>query len=131
MNFQIIITPAGEELVVVPRGEFDALLARGGDEEAEDRMTVRIAQAVRARLAAGEERLVAAGSDVRPPKPNLGIGERIRAARKARRMSQVELAAAAGIGQGYLSEIERGEKTPSDEVLERLVAALGMTLTGR
>ena len=131
MNFQIIITPAGEELVVVPRGEFDALLARGGDEEAEDRMTVRIAQAVRARLAAGEEHLVAAGPDGRPPKPNLGIGERIRAARKARRMGQVELAAAAGIGQGYLSEIERGEKTPSDEVLERLVAALGMTLTGR
>lgn len=37
MDPQIIITAGGEELVVLSRRDFDSLLARLGDEEAEDR----------------------------------------------------------------------------------------------
>jgi hypothetical protein len=67
MNLQTIVTPAGEELVVLPRRDYDVLRARAGDEEAEDRMTTQIAQGVRDRLASGVETLVPARSDGRPP----------------------------------------------------------------
>ena len=58
MKPQFLKTDAGEELVVLSRRDYDSLLARLGDEEAEDRMTVRIADEVGARLATGEETLV-------------------------------------------------------------------------
>lgn len=58
MTAQFLKTEAGEELVVLTRREYDSLLARLGDEEAEDRMTVRILEEVGARLASGEEKLV-------------------------------------------------------------------------
>ena len=45
MNPQIITTD-GEELVVLPRRDYDVLLARLRDEEAEDRMTVRLVERV-------------------------------------------------------------------------------------
>ncbi len=58
MKPQFLKTEAGEELVVLSRREYDSLLARLGDEEAEDRMTMRIAEEVGRRLASGEETLV-------------------------------------------------------------------------
>ena len=48
--------------------------------------------------------------------------------RKHRGMNQGELAAAAGISQNYLSEIERGRKGGSVEVLKALAQALGLDL---
>ena len=55
---QFLRTETGEELVVLSRREYDSLLARLGDEEAEDRMTVLLAEEVRKRIASGEEELV-------------------------------------------------------------------------
>ena len=49
---QIIRTPGGEELVVLPRGEYEALLERA-DHEAEDADDVAIYDARKAELAAG------------------------------------------------------------------------------
>jgi hypothetical protein len=40
MTVQTLTTQSGEELVVLSRRDYDALLARSGDEEAEDRMTL-------------------------------------------------------------------------------------------
>ena len=54
----IFQTDAGEELVILTRREYDSLLARLGDEEAEDRMTILLADEVRARIESGEEKLV-------------------------------------------------------------------------
>ena len=48
--------------------------------------------------------------------------------RKHRGMNQGELAAASGISQNYLSEIERGRKGGSVEVLKALAQALGLDL---
>ena len=48
--------------------------------------------------------------------------------RKHRGMNQGELAAASGISQNYLSEIERGHKGGSVEVLKALARALGFVL---
>ena len=42
-----------------------------------------------------------------------GIGEAIRQARRRRQMTQVELAQAAGVGQGQLSLIETGRREPT------------------
>jgi hypothetical protein len=58
MKPHVITTDSGEELVVLSRREYDSLLARLGDEEAEDRMTVLIAEEVRQRIASGEEKLL-------------------------------------------------------------------------
>ena len=58
MTVQFLKTETGEELVVLTRRDYDSLLARLGDEEAEDRMTVRIVKEVGDRIASGEEKLV-------------------------------------------------------------------------
>ncbi len=58
MRPQFLQTETGEELVVLTRREYDSLLARLGDEDAEDRMSVRLIEEVGARLASGEEELV-------------------------------------------------------------------------
>ncbi|MGB9858835.1 MAG: helix-turn-helix domain-containing protein [Moorellaceae bacterium] len=46
--------------------------------------------------------------------------------RKAKKMTQAALARQANLYQCYLSEIERGAKTPSVHTLQRLATALGV-----
>ncbi len=59
--------------------------------------------------------------------PNLSFGDRVRAQRKAQKLSQQELAHQIGISRNYLSEIERGESTNlSWQVREKIAAALGL-----
>lgn len=52
-----------------------------------------------------------------PPPGHLPLGHVIRAARKAAGMTQPQLAAAIGTTQPYLSDLERGERTPSIQML--------------
>jgi transcriptional regulator with XRE-family HTH domain len=54
------------------------------------------------------------------------IGMKIQLARKGRQITQRQLAARAEIAQGYLSQVESGERTPSDEVVESIQRALGV-----
>jgi SOS-response transcriptional repressor LexA len=54
------------------------------------------------------------------------LGQRVRRRRKELRLSQVALASAAGINQGYLSEIERGKRHPSQGTLHALAVALDL-----
>ena len=56
------------------------------------------------------------------------LGQRIRAAREARGESQVSLAAAAGISQGYLSQLEQDEREPTLSIAARLAQALDISL---
>ena len=56
------------------------------------------------------------------------LGQRIRAARENLEESQVNLAAAAGISQGYLSQLESDEREPTLSIAARLARALGITL---
>lgn len=56
------------------------------------------------------------------------LGQRIRAAREARGETQVALAAAAGISQSYLSELEHDHREPTLSIAARLARALGMSL---
>lgn len=54
------------------------------------------------------------------------VGFQLRAEREARRQRLVDVAAVAGISAQYLSEIERGLKDPSSEVLAAVAGALGL-----
>lgn len=56
------------------------------------------------------------------------LGQRIRTARENLGESQVNLAAAAGISQGYLSQLETDEREPTLSIAARLAGALGITL---
>ena len=52
------------------------------------------------------------------------LGARIRQARTARNMSQLELADACGISVPYVSDVERGKKCFSVDILLRIAQAL-------
>lgn len=54
------------------------------------------------------------------------FGSRIRSIREAATMSRELVAEKAHINANYLGEIERGEKWPSIEVVERLAGALNV-----
>ena len=56
------------------------------------------------------------------------IGKRIRTAREALGLSQEEVAARARLNTSYLSQIERGRKSPSLEVLVRIAGAVNLSL---
>jgi DNA-binding XRE family transcriptional regulator len=56
------------------------------------------------------------------------LGQRLRALRLDQRETLSQTAGRAGISPQYLSEIERGRKEPSSEMIAALAGALGTTL---
>jgi transcriptional regulator with XRE-family HTH domain len=56
------------------------------------------------------------------------VGQRLRAIRRIRRLSQDRLAARAGLSGKFIGEVERGEKSISVDSLYRLAAALGVSI---
>jgi DNA-binding XRE family transcriptional regulator len=121
---QIIRTDSGEELVVLSRRDYIMLLARLGDEDAEDEAGAILIEESDARIARGEdielphEVWVAMETGTHP----------VAALRRWRGLTQAELAAAAKITQGYLSEIENRKKQGQARVLKRLAKALAVPL---
>ncbi|HVQ72520.1 MAG TPA: helix-turn-helix transcriptional regulator [Bradyrhizobium sp.] len=114
---QIIRTPGGEELVVLSRAEYEALLERA-DHEAEDADDVAIYDARKA-----------ADSVVLPPEVSAAIlrGEsRLKAIRNWRDETQLHLSFKTGIGQGYLSDLESGRRTGTPETIAKLAEALSV-----
>jgi len=117
---QIIQTPSGEELVVLPKAEYDALLQRA-DAEAEDEDDIAMYDARKAELAAG--------GAVLPAEVSAAIlrGEsRLKAIRNWRGHTQLYLNFKTGIGQGYLSDLETGRRTGSPETIAKLAQALNV-----
>jgi DNA-binding XRE family transcriptional regulator len=101
----------GETYVLVPEDEYEDLI----DSIAAEKIMVRIR----------------AGEETWPAELVYELWEtdsRIRTYRNYRKMSVSDLAAAAGISQPYLSEIESGKKTGSVDVLKRIAAALKVDL---
>ena len=112
---QIIRTPGGEDLVVLSRAEYEALLERA-DHEAEDADDIAIYDARKA-----------AGEGVLPPEVSAAIlrGEsRLKAIRNWRDETQLHLSFKTGIGQGYLSDLENGRRTGTPETIAKLAEAL-------
>ena len=56
------------------------------------------------------------------------VGEQLRAERKDRGERIADVAARAGVAPQYLSEVERGLKDPSSEVLAAVSGALGLSV---
>ena len=56
------------------------------------------------------------------------IGKRIQQQRDAARLTQAQLADRAGVNAEHISRIERAEKGPSIELLDRVAGALGVSI---
>ena len=57
------------------------------------------------------------------------IGSALRASRIAQGRTLRDVAKSARVSLGYLSEVERGQKEASSELLNAICAALGLTLS--
>lgn len=57
------------------------------------------------------------------------VGDTLRATRLRQRRTLREVSATARVSLGYLSEIERGQKEPSSELLAAIAAALDVELS--
>ena len=116
---QIIVTPSGERLVVLPEADYAALMERL--EDAED---IASANAVLDRIARGEEELVPSVVVERL----IGRDNPITVWREHRGMTISALAERAGLSQSYLSQIEAGKREGRVSVLQRLARALSVDL---
>jgi hypothetical protein len=117
---QIIRTPNGEELVVLPRAEYEALIERA-DHEAEDAEDVAIYDARKAEPAAG--------GVVLPPEVSAAIlrgDSRLKAIRNWRGETQSRLNLKTGFAQGYLSDLESGRRAGTPETIAKLAQALNV-----
>jgi DNA-binding XRE family transcriptional regulator len=72
-----------------------------------------------------------AAAEPLPPEPlwREVLGRRLRALRQDQQETLSETAGRAGVSPQYLSEIERGRKEPSSEMIAALAGALDTTLT--
>lgn len=119
MNAQLITTPAGERLVMIPEAEFNTLVAAA--EDAADRVAVAD---FRRKLEAGEEELVPGEVADR-----ILAGEnRIKVWRSHRGLTLSALAERAGISQPFLSQIEAGRREGKIDVLRKIAGALNVSL---
>jgi DNA-binding XRE family transcriptional regulator len=122
-NVQFIHTPGGEDLAVLPRVEYERLVALSADAQ-ED--------AVASRIVRSSMRALREGREVALPKAvadRLASGDNaVRVIREWRDMIQGELAAAVGISQNYLSEIENGRRKGPAELQKKIARALGVPI---
>lgn len=122
MKPHFIQTETGEELVVIGRRQYDALLAANGDETAEDRAMGRLTDDYLAEKATGN------GADV----PFWFVklvsrhGSPVAAARKHHGCTQVALAQVLDISQGHLRDIERGRRQLTETQLRRIAGHTGI-----
>jgi DNA-binding XRE family transcriptional regulator len=119
MNKQIITSPAGDRLVVIPEKEYEALL--DALTETADLAAIRQFEQ---RLAAGDEELLPEEMVDR-----ILDGENlIRVWREHRGLTVKSLAEKAGIAPAYLSQIETGKRDGTVSTIKKLAAALGVTV---
>ncbi|TDR93747.1 helix-turn-helix domain-containing protein [Enterovirga rhinocerotis] len=119
MNAQTIVTPSGERLVVLAEEDFRKLVEAA--EDAEDQAAVSDFQR---KLAAGDEELL---PDTMVERILAGEN-RIRIWREHRGLSLTALSGAAGIGQGFLSQIESGQREGSLDTLRKVATVLRVSL---
>ena len=58
------------------------------------------------------------------------VGQTLRSARTSQNRTLRDVARQARVSLGYLSEVERGQKEASSELLNAIASALGLTLSG-
>jgi DNA-binding XRE family transcriptional regulator len=122
-NVQFIRTPEGDDLAVMPRSEYDRLVALAAETQEE---------AGASRIVRNSLRALREGREVVLPKTmadRLANGENaVRVIREWRDLIQGELAVAVGISQNYLSEIETGRRKGPAELQKKFARKLGVPL---
>jgi DNA-binding XRE family transcriptional regulator len=122
-NVQFIHTPGGDDLAVLPRTDYDRLIALAAEAQ-ED--------AAASRIVRNSTRALKEGREVVLPKAvvdRLANGDSpVRVIREWRDMIQGELAVAVGISQNYLSEIETGRRKGPAELQKKFARALGVPM---
>jgi len=112
---QIITTPNGERLVILPLADYEQLV---------DQADIAKANKVVRDIVAGDEEVVPADVVRR-----LVAGEnKVRVWRSHRGLSGRELAAAAGVSAPFISEIESGKKDGSVSVMKKIADVLKVDL---
>src|SRR5258708_7735356 len=109
-------SPKGDDIVILSRKEYDRLLVAANEDAAD-------AAIARKAIARHEETLSEAEMD-----ELLAARTPLAFWRKNRDLTQTDLAKAAEIAQGFLSEIESGRKTGDVTVLQRIAIALEISL---
>lgn len=109
-------SPKGDDIVILSRKEYDRLLVAANEDAAD-------AAAAKRAIARNEETLSEAEMD-----ELLAARTPLAFWRKKRGLTQTDLAKAAEIAQGFLSEIESGLKTGDVTVLQRIAIALEVSL---
>ncbi|HLY55868.1 MAG TPA: helix-turn-helix transcriptional regulator [Stellaceae bacterium] len=106
------------DTVTISRAEYEALLA-----ELDELRDLGAARKAEARVAAGDSEYLPIEMVER-----LATDHPLRVWRDHRGLSGVQLAAAAGVPQSYISEIETGRKPGSIDAYRRLAEALRVTI---
>ena len=116
---QTFMTPSGDELVVLTRADYDDLVERAtSSDDDEDAELIAIANA-RMSDPASSDRL-----PVEVSRLLLGGMSLLKAVRQWRDIGQVKLAHDIGTSQGFISDLESGRRSMTDEVRVRLAKAL-------
>jgi hypothetical protein len=118
---QIIKTPAGEELVILTRAEYDELVS-GRDVDEEEAADIALFDERVAALEGGRNPTL-------PPevtKAMLAGQSLLRALRGWRNMTQLDLASKTELAQGYISDLEAGKKAGAPETLRKIAEALAI-----
>ena len=122
-SVQFIHTPSGDDLAVLPRSDYDRLVALAAEAQ-EDASASRIGR--------NSIRGLKEGREVALPKAvvdRLANGDNpVRVIREWRDMIQGKLAVAVGISQNYLSEIETGRRKGPAELQKKFARALGVPM---
>jgi DNA-binding XRE family transcriptional regulator len=112
-------TPAGEEMVVMSKSDYEALL-----EHAELSVDLAAVADYRRKLAVGEEEAIPSEFADR-----LIDGENpVRVYRELRGLTARDLAERAGISPAFLSEIETGKKDGGVATLRKIASELGVSI---
>jgi DNA-binding XRE family transcriptional regulator len=119
MTKQIITTPSGERMVVLDEAEYERLL--DALEDAEDAAAVR---GFEEKLASGKEELIPAEYMYRM----LDGENQVAVWREFRGMTSKQLADAAGITQGYLSQIETSKRDGTIGTMKKIAEALAVSI---
>ena len=119
---QRIKTPSGEEMVILPAKDYDALI-EALREGFGDAANIAAANAVMTRIESGEEEAIPLDVVKKLRKAN-----RIKILREHRAMTQKQLAEMAGTNPAYISQLETGRARGGLEVLRNVAKALKVDL---
>ncbi|MGK9167058.1 helix-turn-helix domain-containing protein [Inquilinus limosus] len=112
-------TPGGEEMVILPRADYDRLV-----EAAEEHEDVAAYDEAKRKLASGDEEMLPSSMVDRL----IGGENAVRVWREHRGLSMQQLAEKADVSTAYISQIESGKREGTVSTLRKIADALGVAL---